>query len=350
MAPKASIILISYNGLPYLERCLTSVLQEAGTGQEIVVVDNASNDGSADFIASRFPAVKLVRNSGNTGFAAACNQAASLSSGSFLVFLNQDTYVRPGWLSALLESLTDGTADLCTSKLLLMSEPDKINSCGQDVHFAGLAFGRGFLASADRYAETAIVGAVSGASFSICRKVWEELGGFDPDLFMYFEETDLSWRAQLGGYRCVCTPQSTAYHDQSLAPGRLALFYSERNRYLLLLRNWRWSTMLLLLPGLGLADLVDWGHMLLLGRKGVLAKLRAIVWLATNAPKIVASRRRVQAVRRAPDWSILENRTYSVTPRLRTGGVMGWALVQLCNLFFRAFHRLALRTCRACGL
>ncbi|KPL18208.1 MAG: hypothetical protein AMJ93_14025, partial [Anaerolineae bacterium SM23_84] len=188
-----SVIIVTYNGIQYLDGCLSSLRQDVSAKREIIVVDNASTDGSADFVQRRYRDVTLVRNEVNRGFAAACNQGARIAAGSVLVFLNQDTRVKPGWLRALVDGFDLGPAiALTTSKVLLMLQPDRIQACGQDVHYTGLVFVRGFRLPADSLNTPQEVAAVSGASFAVRKPVWEALGGFDETLYMYYEETDLS--------------------------------------------------------------------------------------------------------------------------------------------------------------
>lgn len=349
---RASIIIVTYNGAAYLERCLTSVQRDIGAGCEIIVVDNASTDGSADLVQHRYPDVTLIRNQVNRGFAAACNQGARYARGQYLVFLNQDTQVLSGWLSGLIDALErNDTVALATSKLLLMSQPDRINACGQDIHYTGLNFSRGFLCASGQFSEPEVVSAVSGASFAVRRDVWEKLGGFDEDLFMYFEETDLSWRAQLAGYQCLYVPTSVAYHDyRSSRPGLSRLYYSKRNRYILLLKNWRWPTLLLLLPGIILAEMVDWGYTALIGPNALHAKLSAWGWILANLPKIKRARRSAQAKRKVPDAAILRSRTHQLNPKEITGGIIGRILVVACNLLFMINYWTSRLICQVVGL
>jgi GT2 family glycosyltransferase len=349
---RASIIIIVYNGIAYLERCLTSLRQAIGSGGEIILVDNASTDGSADFVQHRYPDVILIRNEVNRGFAAACNQGARRASGQYLVFLNQDTQVLSGWLSGLINALEgNGTVALATSKLLLMSQPDKINACGQDIHYTGLNFSRGFLCPADQFSRPETVGAVAGASFAIRRELWERLGGFDEELFMYYEETDLCWRARLAGYQCLYVPTSVVYHDyRSGEHSFSAWYYSKRNRYILLLKNWRWATLLLLLPGILLAELVDWGHAILVGRQALWAKIHSWRWLAANLSRVIRSRQQVQAQRKVPDWVLLEECVYRLNPREISAGRIGHLLVFLCNVCFWANYMVARAVCRTLGI
>jgi GT2 family glycosyltransferase len=220
-----------------------------------------------------------------------------------------------------------------------MSQPDRIQMCGQELHFSGLTFGRGVLQPADRFTQTARIAAVSGASFAVHRDLWQELGGLDPLFFMYYEETDLSWRACLQGYDCVYTPASLAYHDDSLHTSLHAAYYSSRNRIMLLLKHWRWLTLFILLPGILLAELVDWGYQLMLGKGYLRAKLRAYGWLLSNFQHIMHSRRQVQAGRKAPDSVLLARCTPFLQPAVLTSGRMGGSLVHLLNaLFFINYH------------
>jgi GT2 family glycosyltransferase len=336
-----SIVIVSYNGAGYLHACIDSILGEIDQDDEIILVDNASTDGSADLVQQQWPQVRLYRNDKNIGFAVACNQGVSYASGEMLVLLNQDTWVQPGWLNGLLAPFEqDRSIGLVTSKLLLMSRPEQIQICGQDIHFTGFSFGRGFLSPSSGYRLAEPVGAVSGASFAIRRELWEQLGGFDAELYMYYEETDLCWRARLAGFSSLYSPDSVVLHDFALTSSKTTLYYSERNRYVLLLKNWKFLTLFLLLPSLILAEMIDWGYMVMVGWNGIQAKLRAIAWLVGNIPTVANARSNVQSSRREPDWVLLTTCGYQLKPQLYTGGWIGRCAVSLSNLWFRIHYRI----------
>lgn len=345
VTPAVSIVIVTYNGRPYLANCLASLLAQAGHDGEVVVVDNQSTDGGPQFVRERFPAVRLIENQDNRGFAAACNQGANLAAGRILVFLNQDTVVFPGWLAELLAPLVlHEDVGLTTSRLRLMSDPDRLHLCGQDVHFTGLVFGRGFGQPAASQQQPIDVDAVSGASFAIRRELWERLGGFEERLFMYYEETDLSWRVRWAGYRCRYAPDSVALHDyRSSAPSEGRLYYSFRNRALLLLRNWQPGTLLLLAPALLAAELLEWGQALAQGRRGLRAKLRSYGWLFTHGGQVRQMRAAAQAQRRVSDAAMLASMTAVVDP-VETGYHPALrAFIAGANLLFRLNRRAALR-------
>ncbi len=350
--PRASVIIAAYNGRPYLDGCLGSVLGELGPGDQVIVVDNASSDGSADFVSEHYPRAHLVRNAENRGFAAACNQGAALASGEVLVFLNQDTRVQAGWSQALVEGLGKGnTVRLTTSKVLVMSQPDRIQVCGQDVHYAGLVFALRFGTPAGSLDGAEAVGAVAGCSFAVRREVWEELDGFDETLYMYYEETDLSWRARMRGYRSFCVPDSVVHHDyQAGRATPFRLYQSARNRRILLLKNWRWGTLFLLAPGLVVAELVEWGLALRQGWVGLKAKARADLWLASHPGLVRRLHTDAQNGRSVSDADILVERLDVLLPQETTLGTIGQVAVAVSSALFALNHRIAHRLCRLARL
>lgn len=347
-----SIIIVTYNGRAYLYPNLTSVTSQLGAESEIIVVDNASTDGGDAFIQHAFPGVRLQKNPVNIGFAAACNQGAALARGEFLVFLNQDTRVAPGWLQALVEPMnSDDRVGLTTSKVLLMSDPSRHHLAGQNLHFTGLVFGRGYLDPASKWVEPANVNAVSGASFAIRRQLWEELGGFDETFFMYYEETDLSWRARLAGYSCLYAPDSVVYHDYR--PGnfdRGRLYYSSRNRQLMLLKSWNWPTLLILSPGILLAEIVEWVIAAYHGRSGLRAKIQALWWVLSHIREIHGSHLETQRHRKTSDSLILEGLAPRLSSRNMTGDRIGRSLIRGCNVMLILNYRLAKTLCELLGL
>ncbi len=304
----ASIIIVNYNGQDFLEDCLHSIFETIGSNVEVILVDNDSHDGSPDEIARLFPEIRLIRSTENQGFAAGSNLGSQYARGQYLVFLNPDTQTANGWLEALLTALKESPkAGLVTSKILLLDRVDKINTAGNDVHLTGLTLCRGMGLTRNSFDDTGEVGAVSGAAFAIRRDLFNLLNGFDPHFFMYMEDTDLSLRAQLAGYRCLYTPASVVYHDYNLHFGPHKIYYQERNRYRMLLKILRWPTIFLLLPALLLAEIVSWGYVLLEDSNHFTNKLRAYGYVLSHWREIMAERRKAQDLRRIPDRDLLEH-------------------------------------------
>jgi GT2 family glycosyltransferase len=341
--PRASVIIVNYNGREYLEPCLSSVVRSLGPRDEILLFDNASTDGSAGFVEQAFPQVRIIRSEENLGFGSGNNLAARQAAGLYLAFLNPDTTVEPGWLEALITALDrNPEIGLATSKILQMDRPDRVSGCGNDVHCSGLALGRGMGLHRDAFSEVEDLAAVSGASFAARKDLFQALGGFDGDFFMYVEDTDLSFRTRLAGFRLVYAPRSVVYHDYKLRFGPRKTFYQERNRYLMLLKNLRWPTLLLLSPALLLAEVMTWGFVLLREKGRWRNKLDAYGWILAHWPGIMAKRRQVQASRKARDRDLIALWTHRLAyEQTGAGALAGLARLVFDPLFFLC-HRLAL--------
>lgn len=316
---RASIIVVAYNSRSYLPACLDAVLACVGPDDEIIVVDNGSVDGSADLVAAAYPGVRLLRGA-NTGYAGGNNRGADLARGADLVFLNPDTCVQPGAIDALLAPLHDAdNVALTTACVVYMDRPELVNTCGNTMHYTGLTYCRGAEQPRACYAASADVDAVSGAAFAIKRSVFEALGGFDEQFFMYVEDTDLSLRARLAGYRCRYVADAVVQHDYRPAFSPRKVFYLDRNRHLMLLKNLGRATYLRLLPGLLLGEVVTWGFMLLRGPRYWAVKPRVYRWLwgqraaiaaawAATSPQRPAERALLRRMTHRLEFGLLANR------------------------------------------
>lgn len=310
--PTASVIVVNYNGRSHLDVCLQSVLAHSGRDVELILVDNQSDDGSADYVIDNYPQVQVIKNQ-NNGYGAGNNLAATVALGTYLVFLNPDTCVAPGWLDSLLLPLAvNANIGMTTPKIALMNDPLCLNTAGNDVHVSGLTLCRGMGESVDAFAETAVVSAVSGAAFAMRRELFDQLGGFDADFFLYMEDTDLSLRAQLAGFSCLYVPQSVVYHDYTLRMGRHKIFYQELNRYVMLLKIWRWRTLFALIPVLLAAEMITWAFVLLNDRQHFMNKFKAYTAVLSKVPMIIVKRKRTQMSRRVRDRELLNGLTHQL--------------------------------------
>ncbi len=223
-----SILIVSYRTCSLTRACLASVGEHPASGEvEVVVVDNASGDGSAEMIRSEFPEVQLVESEHNLGFARAVNLAAERSVGRFLLLLNPDTVVHEGSIDALVryaESHPEG--GLYGGRTLTPDGAVDPSSCwGRPTPWSLLCFGLGLstlfrrsrlfdpesLGGWQRDGERA-VGVVTGCLLLVRRGLWDDLGGLDPRFFMYGEDVDLSLRATSAGYRPRITSEATITH------------------------------------------------------------------------------------------------------------------------------------------
>ncbi|MEP7287865.1 MAG: glycosyltransferase family 2 protein [Chloroflexota bacterium] len=310
---QTTIIIVNHNTLKELIPCLNALYKTLGPDDEVIVIDNASSDKSVATIRILFPDLLLIASPSNNGFGSGNNLGSYYANGEYLVFLNPDTIVRENWLEALIAPLQNNPhVGLTTSKILMQYDAEHINTCGNSIHITGLTLCRGANAPASTFDQVEEIDAVSGAAFAIRRELFDQLGGFDEDCFLYMEDTDLSWRAILAGWQILYTPQSIIEHDYTLQIGSKKIFYQERNRYLILLKSFKWLTLLTLLPILVIAECITWVFVLYKDRRNVMNKIYAYEWTITHWRSIMRKRKVVQSQRRISDNALLRHMGFSL--------------------------------------
>jgi len=338
MAIKTSVVVVNTNDKKYLGNCLASLVDLQLPDFEIIVVDNGSVDGSVGFITSEFPTVKVVAAGRNLGFSGANNLGVQSASGTYLVFVNPDTVTEKGCIEALVSPLeNDSQIGLTTAKILLMATPDLINTCGNDVHFTGFGYLRGWQAPRNSYSHVEEVCSISGAAFAISRTFFNSLGGFDEAFSpIYVEDTDLSWRARIAGYRIVYVPDAVVKHDYKSGFGPDKFFRLERNRHQMLLKTYRWPTLIVLIPALVLSEVVSWGYAILHGNIYISNKLRAYHWIGSHWQKILDQRIKVQKKRTNKDRTLFLMCSYHLAIEQAGDGLV----IKTSGVFFNAIFFL----------
>jgi GT2 family glycosyltransferase len=335
---RVSTIVVTYNGRRHIGPCLFSLLATADDAREIVVVDNASTDDTADFVHQEFTSVRLISLGENMGYGGANNDGVAATRSDYVAVVNQDVVSVNDWIARSVAALeADPGAALATPKILRQGTPSRVNACGNAPHYAGITVCRGYGQPSERFDRQEEVAAVSGAAFVIRRSVFEALGGFDPLFFLYLEDTDLSLRAALAGYRCLLVPDGVVLHEfePRFSPEKVA--FLERNRHAMLLKLYCWRTLLALAPALLLTEALVAGYCILRGPRCSMAKLRAYGWVLTRLPLILRRRRQAQALRRVSDRLLLARCTATVdldeleSRLVRTVGA-------LINPLFRAYY------------
>ena len=248
MPARVSVLILTWNGRALLERFLPSVLATRYPDLEIVVADNASEDGTADWLGRAHPDVRLVRHPDNLLFAAGNNRALAATSGELVCFLNNDVEVPPGWLGPLVAAFDDPGVAAAQPKLLQHADRQRFEYAGAAGGFldaAGYPFTRGRVfdtlePDAGQYDDARDVFWATGAALVVRRDAFERAGGFDESFGMHMEEIDLCWRLQRQGGRIRVVPASEVYHlgGASLPQGdpRKA-FYNYRNGLVMLAKN-----------------------------------------------------------------------------------------------------------------
>lgn len=276
--PVLSIVIVSWNVREDLRECLQSLLRDEGSrlesGEiEIIVVDNASTDGTAEMVNLEFPRVKLLVNSQNLGYTKANNIGINHSRGKYILLLNPDTIVHQGALQALIDCAeSHPEAGIIGAKLLnpdgsvqrsARSFPDIGAGLFRNTFLGRLfpnnPFVRRYLLADFGYDEVREVDWVSGAAMLVRRDLIERIGGLDERFWAYCEDVDLCWRAWQAGYKVLFCPNAVITHkvgrssDQRLVP---SLIQHHKSMWLFYLKNYRHRYPLILFPLIGLGILI----------------------------------------------------------------------------------------------
>lgn len=319
--PQVSIIVLNYNGIEFLQDCFASLRKVIYPDYEVIMVDNASNDESVAYVTKNFPEVKILRNQENIGFAAGNNRGARIAKGKYLFFLNNDTKVKPDFLNFLVHAAErDPAIGICACKILTFEgkEEAAINyTCdGQDVGCTGR--------SSDIYGWQGWEGPVffaEGSALFIRRDIFDRLGGFDERHFIFLEDLDLAWRAQLLGFKVKAVPQAQIYHfaggTVTGGRGRKEVFISnirrrylgEKNQMRNILKNYSFGSLLTILPIYLALNILEMSYFLITGKLDVLWQvyIKAHVWNMRNLNNTLRERRRIQSMRRISDYALQKN-------------------------------------------
>lgn len=237
--PLLSVIIPHYNGVHHLPPCFYALRAQTYSHLEIILVDNGSTDESLELTRRDFPEVKILETGRNLGYAA-INYAFEHAQGDIIVPLNNDTEVDSGWAQALVEALqTYPDAGMAASKMLLFDRRDTLHSAGDGFGTNGIPINRGVWKKDEGQFDndTYIFGGCGGA-VAYRREMLVEIGFFDEDFFMYLEDVDLNWRAQMAGYRAVFAPNAVVYHHLSASGGGvIAGYYTGRNTIFMLAKD-----------------------------------------------------------------------------------------------------------------
>jgi GT2 family glycosyltransferase len=236
-----SVIIPNWNGARHLPTCLDSLHRQTYPHMEVILVDNASRDESVALVRRDYPQVVLVQLNENLGLTGGINRGVQAARGEIIAPLNNDTEVAPGWAEALVTALLGHPeAGMSASKMLLFDRRDTLHSAGDAYGVDGIPVNRGVWQKDEgQFDDDEYIWGGCGGAVAYRRAMLDDIGLLDEDLFMYCEDVDLNWRAQLAGYRCVFAPQAVVYHHLSATGGgEIASFYTGRNTLWVLAKNY----------------------------------------------------------------------------------------------------------------
>jgi GT2 family glycosyltransferase len=239
-------VVVNHNGAGYVEAAVASLLAQEGCALEVVIVDNASTDGSAEALAARFgDGIRLVRNPRNTGYGGGNNAGIAVAQGRYLLLLNSDAEADPGLARQMVRAAdASPRIGMVAAKVLVHSARSVIDNTGHLMYADGLNRGRG-RQQEDRGQFDGLDTALfpSGAAALYRREMLEDVGAFDESFFLYGDDADLGLRGRVAGWECAFAPRAVAYHHYSRTVGAystLKAFHVERNRVWVLLKIFPW--------------------------------------------------------------------------------------------------------------
>lgn len=258
-SPLVSIIIVTYNSSDIIKKCLDSVLKTTYQNKEIIIVDNNSSDDIDKILGEYKEKVKVLFEKQNLGYSGGNNLGIKNSKGEYVFLLNPDTEVTEGFLQPLVERMeSDDKVAACQPLVYLLNNKNIINLTGKETNFLGFDWIRDYLKkdtpSGDEITSFSGCGAMLRKSVLLKTKV------FDSNYFMYYEDSDLSWRLRLFGFKLIFVPNAVMYHDYKYIPVenyqtlKSKLFFNERNRLMTIYKNYNTKTIILLLPAIILLE------------------------------------------------------------------------------------------------
>ncbi len=308
-----AVSIVAFNGEHLLRRCLDCVLAQTYPPTEIVVLDNASQDGTVKLVRNNFPAVRILSSPLNLGFGGGHNRIIRQTKASFVLVLNQDAFLSPTFLQEIMAAVLERPeVGIAGGKLYSLRETDAEGANVVDMTWLDLekrrrqvCYAHG-LPDREESRMPRFVFAIDGAATLLRREMLEdvEIDGeyYDEDFFAGKEDLDLSWRAQLYGWKCLYVPSAIGKHVRTFTPrdrrstvaGGLRTS-SVRNRYLLMLKNDLWKHFVRHFPQIAIYDLKILAYILLYERSSLwaYAQTARLIPKALHKRKVIMSRKRV---------------------------------------------------------
>ena len=348
-----SVIVVNWNGRDYLPACLDALLAQGPRPDEVLVVDNHSDDGSRELVASRFPDVKVIDSGRNGGPCFARNTGIAAASHERCLLLDNDVVLHPGALAALLRQLdADPQAAMVQARSVCGDDPSVVHYDGGDLHFLGTLVLRNWYAPlAEAQDPAGPVGAAIALCFLTRRSLYQQVGGFDENLFILYEDNEFSYKLRMRGHTVWACPKALCTHLAGTAglsvrgegkyPGRRTFLHS-RNRWYVLITCMRWRTFWLLVPAQLLYGVVYAAFGV---RRGHLGDWLRGKWeLLKMLPTAVRARRAAQQGRTVPDRELLIAAPVTLNPGLAEKGAAA-ALRRGLDTFFACYWRCVRRLC-----
>jgi N-acetylglucosaminyl-diphospho-decaprenol L-rhamnosyltransferase len=291
-----SVVIVTHDHADQVIEVLETLRPQLEMADEVIVVDNASADGTAEVARQALPQAQVIETGVNLGFSAGSNLGVARTSAPLVLLLNPDCHLQPGCLHELRRCAADHGEWGAWQATVLLGDGSHVNTAGNVVHFLGIGWAGGLGEPVEALgSEPREVAFGSGAALVVRREAWEQVGGLEDRFFMYCEDLDLCLRLRLRGWKTGVAPRARVVHDYTFEKGEYKWYFLERNRWWTILGTYPSAVFVAVLPALLLFELL----LLPVAAAGgwLQAKRRAQGAVLRELPAILARRRRIQAAR-----------------------------------------------------
>lgn len=348
-----SAVVVNWNGQEYLPACLEALFSQVPAPEEVIVVDNHSGDGSRELVAERFPQARLIDTGRNGGPCLARNVGAREARSQRVLFVDNDVVLHPGALAALVAEMDrDPRCAMVQARSLCGDDPEVVHYDGGDLHFLGtLVLRNWYRPRREAVDPDGPIGAAIALCFLVRRDRYLDVGGFDENLFILYEDNEFSYKLRMRGHTVRLAPDALCTHAAGTAglsvrgeatyPGRRTYLHS-KNRWYVLFTCMRWRTLLLTVPAQLAYGVVYAAFGVRRGHLG--SWLRGKWELLCLLPKAIAARGPAQRGRTVPDRELLVAAPMTLNPGLADRGGGAW-LRRRMDGFFAVYWRLVRGLC-----
>lgn len=348
---QVTVTITNWNGKHYLEECIASVLRQTVRPKEIILVDNASDDGSIAWTKAAYPEVRIVRLPKNEGPCPARNAGLTAATTPLVFALDNDAVLQPDCLEKLLTRMQPDVA-IVQPRAVFYSEPDRVHYDGADMHFVGMmTLHHFYLPVKDADPLVRDIDACIAVALLMDKEKILEIDAYDPTHFILFEDHDISYRVRSAGYRIVRDPNAVVLHKEgtagisfrkarTYAPRRV--FLHSRNRWLVILKCHGWRTILFSLPMLFLYDAAYF--FFAIKNRSVGDWMKGKWDIVKRLPAILTERKKIQRRRKVRDRDLLKALPLTISPLIERRGLVARLeafMGKLFTIWWRLIRRLA---------
>lgn len=349
MSPGArvAVILVNHNEYAhqYLKACWDSFSRQTYSSNrtQLFIVTNGSSEKTIAYMRRVCPPARIIETPGNWGWAKSNNVAikVALEEGfDYLVMLNMDTELEPDWLRALVRAADQRTETHILQSKLLLGDTQKINSLGNRTHFLGYGYCNAFGEEESQVSQRMVVDYASGAAMLVKRKVFETVGLFREEYFLYYDDMEFCWRARLAGFNIGLVKESVCRHKYEFTKRLTYRFYYQRNRLLTLLTLERIGTLILIAPCLIISEVVVMVYFLIRGWWKTVWQLLVYFLRPATWRWILARRREIRDIRVRKDAEIVQQFAATIIFMEFNGRTMRYLINPLLWVYWTLVRRL----------